>query len=94
MSSILNLSEITEALNNLPGWTARDNSIERVFQFKDFAGAMEFVNRIAAAAEAANHHPDILINYNRVTLTLTSHDAGGVTQRDIRMAGKINEVVG
>ncbi|HYV76025.1 MAG TPA: 4a-hydroxytetrahydrobiopterin dehydratase [Candidatus Binatia bacterium] len=93
-SSILNLSEITEALNNLPGWTARDKSIERVFQFKDFAGAMEFVNRIAAAAEAANHHPDILINYNRVTLTLTSHDAGGVTQRDIRMAGKINQVVG
>ena len=49
---------------------------------------MVFVNKIAAAAEAANHHPDILINYNKVTLTLVSHDSGGVTQRDIRMAGK------
>ena len=53
---------------------------------------MVFVNKIAAAAEGANHHPDILINYNKVTLTLVSHDSGGVTQRDIRMAGKINEI--
>ena len=94
MSSVLTQSEINEALKNLPGWTARDKAIERAFQFKDFAAAMEFVNRIAAAAEAANHHPDILINYNRVTLTLVSHDSGGVTPRDIRMAGKINEVAG
>ena len=55
---------------------------------------MEFVNRIALAAEATNHHPDIVINYNKVTLTLVSHDSGGVTQRDVRMAGKINEVAG
>jgi 4a-hydroxytetrahydrobiopterin dehydratase len=55
---------------------------------------MEFVNKIADAAEAASHHPDILINYNKVTLTLTSHDSGGVTQRDIRMAGTINQVAG
>lgn len=94
MSGVLGQNEVGEALKNLPGWTARENSIERVFQFKDFAGAMEFVNRIAVASEAANHHPDILINYNKVTLTLTSHDSGGVTQRDIRMAGKVNEVAG
>ena len=68
--------------------------IERVFQFDNFAQAMEFVNKIADAAETANHHPDILINYNKVTLTLVSHDSGGVTQRDIRMAGRINEVAG
>ena len=92
MANVLTIGEIREALNNLPGWLERDNSIQRVFEFKDFKQAMEFVNRIAPAAEAANHHPDILINYNRVTLTLTSHDSGGVTQRDIRMAGKINEV--
>jgi len=53
---------------------------------------MEFVNRIAEAAEAVNHHPDILVNYNKVTLTLVSHDSGGVTQRDIKMAGRINEL--
>ena len=53
---------------------------------------MDFVNQIAEAAEAVNHHPDIHINYNKVTLVLVSHDSGGVTQRDIRMAGKINEI--
>jgi 4a-hydroxytetrahydrobiopterin dehydratase len=53
---------------------------------------MGFVSRIAEAAEAVNHHPDITINYNKVTLSLTSHDSGGVTQRDVRMAGKINEI--
>jgi len=88
----LNPNEIEVALQGLPGWASRGNSIERVFQFRDFVNAMDFVNKVAAAAEAANHHPDILINYNKVTLTLVSHDSGGVTQRDIRMAGKINEV--
>ena len=94
MSNTLNASEIDLALQKLPGWTSHGNSIERVFQFGNFLEAMEFVNKIAAAAEAANHHPDIAINYNKVTLTLVSHDSGGVTQRDIRMAGKINEVAG
>jgi len=92
MSTVLSAAEINRILQDLPGWTARGNSIERVFQFGDFKAAMKFVNQIADAAEAANHHPDILINYNKVTLTLASHDSGGVTQRDIRMAGKINEV--
>jgi 4a-hydroxytetrahydrobiopterin dehydratase len=92
MSIVLTPPEIDLALRLLPGWVSLGNSIERVFQFSNFAQAMEFVNQIAAAAEAANHHPDILINYNKVTLTLVSHDSGGVTQRDIRMAGKINEL--
>ena len=93
MSTVLTASEIDLALQNLPGWSRTgSSSIERVFQFGDFVQAMKFVNQIADAAEAANHHPDILINYNKVTLTLVSHDSGGVTQRDIRMAGKINEV--
>ncbi len=87
-------SEIDLALQTLPGWARRDDAIERVLQFADFVAAMKLVNAIADAAEAANHHPDILISYNRVTLTLVSHDSGGVTQRDIRMAGKINEIVG
>ena len=94
MSTVLTDSEIGLALQKLPGWARRTNTIERVFQFDDFTQAMKFVNQIAEAAEAANHHPDILINYNKVTLTLVSHDSGGVTQRDIRMAGKINEVAG
>ncbi len=66
--------------------------IERNFQFTNFLQAMDFVNQIAEAAETLNHHPDIHISYNKVTLALVSHDSGGVTQRDIRMAGRINEL--
>jgi 4a-hydroxytetrahydrobiopterin dehydratase len=92
MSTVLSAAEISEALHRLPGWTLNGKEIQRVYQFANFVEAMEFVNRIAEAAEAVNHHPDITINYNRVTLSLTSHDSGGVTQRDIRMAEKINQL--
>jgi 4a-hydroxytetrahydrobiopterin dehydratase len=92
VSTVLSTAEIDQALQELPGWSRKGKAIERVFQFGNFLEAMKFVNRIAVAAEAANHHPDIVINYNRVTLGLVSHDSGGVTQRDIRMAEKINEV--
>ena len=92
MNTVLSASEIDQALEKLPGWRRQGKAIERVFQFGNFLEAMEFVNKIAVAAEAANHHPDIAISYNKVTLALVSHDAGGVTQRDIRMAGKINDV--
>jgi 4a-hydroxytetrahydrobiopterin dehydratase len=92
MSTVLSDSELQQALPRLPGWKRNGKAIERAFQFENFVRAMEFVNQIAEAAEAINHHPDILINYNRVTLTLISHDSGGVTQRDIKMAGRINEL--
>ena len=94
MSTALSNSEIDHLLPTLPGWTRQGKAIERVFQFENFLQAMEFVNKIAVVAEAANHHPDITISYNKVTLSLVSHDSGGVTQRDIAMAGKINEVAG
>jgi len=92
MSTVLSDTEIRQALQDLPGWSKNGNTIERTFQFGNFVQAMDFVNQIAEAAEAANHHPDIHISYSKVTLGLVSHDSGGVTQRDIRMAGKINEV--
>ena len=85
-------AEIQQALQKLPGWKKNGNAIESVFQFSNFVQAMGFVNHIAEAAEAINHHPDIHISYSKVTLVLVSHDSGGVTQRDIRMAGKINEI--
>ena len=94
MSTTLSDVEINQALQSLPGWKKNGSAIERQFEFPNFVEAMVFVNRIAEAAEAVNHHPDITINYNRVKLALISHDAGGVTQRDVRMAGKINEIVG
>ena len=92
MATTLSDSEVRSALTSLPGWKQNGKQIERQFEFPDFAGAMKFVNRIADAAEAAQHHPDITINYNKVKLALISHDSGGVTQRDVKMAQKINQV--
>jgi 4a-hydroxytetrahydrobiopterin dehydratase len=92
MSAVLSDAELQQALQKLPGWQKNGNAIERNFQFANFVQAMDFVNQIAEAAEAVNHHPDIHISYNKVTMALVSHDSGGVTQRDIRMAGKINEL--
>ena len=92
MSAVLSDTEVQQALQRLPGWKKNGSAIERHFQFPDFVKAMDFVNQIAEAAEAVNHHPDIHISYNKVTLALVSHDSGGITQRDIRMAEKINEL--
>lgn len=92
MGKTLSDSEVRAALGSLPGWQQNGKQIERLFEFPDFVGAMKFVNRIADAAEAAQHHPDITINYNKVKLALISHDSGGVTQRDVKMAEKINQV--
>ena len=92
--AVLTDSEIQEALGNLKGWQRQGKAIQRIFEFPDFKAAMEFVNKIADAAEQANHHPDIDIRYNKVTMALVSHDAGGVTQRDVKMARRINEIAG
>jgi 4a-hydroxytetrahydrobiopterin dehydratase len=92
MGTPLSADDLKDALSTLPKWTRKGDAIEREFQFKNFLEAMAFVNKIADAAENANHHPDIHISYNKVLLALTSHDSGGVTQRDIRMAGVIDQV--
>jgi len=92
--AVLTDSQIREEIKNLPGWQQKDKAIQRTFQFPDFVAAMRFVNQVAEAAELANHHPDIDIRYNKVVLSLESHDSGGVTERDVRMAGKINRVAG
>jgi 4a-hydroxytetrahydrobiopterin dehydratase len=87
-------SEVATALTSLPGWKQSGKAIERHFKFPDFKAAMGFVNRIADAAEKADHHPDFAIHYNQVTLSLWSHDSGGVTKRDLKMAAVINELEG
>jgi len=92
MTAPLHDPDLHSALAGLPEWKLEEKAIHRVFQFRDFSGAMEFVNRVAEEAEEANHHPDITINYNRVTLSLTSHDAGGLTKRDVAMARKISSL--
>jgi 4a-hydroxytetrahydrobiopterin dehydratase len=91
---VLSDPEIQQALERLPGWQRDAIAIARVFEFPDFKAAMQFVNQVAAAAEQANHHPDIDIRYNKVTMSLVSHDSGGITQRDVRMAERINHIAG
>jgi 4a-hydroxytetrahydrobiopterin dehydratase len=82
-------SEIARRLDRLPEWERHGDAIRRTFTFADFGEAMAFVNRVAELAEAQDHHPDIDIRYSKVTLTLSTHDAGGLTERDFTLAGKI-----
>jgi 4a-hydroxytetrahydrobiopterin dehydratase len=70
------------------GWEEVDDALERTFTFGDFVGALAFVNRVGELAEAENHHPDIAIHYNRVTLRWWTHTAGGITDRDRELAEK------
>jgi 4a-hydroxytetrahydrobiopterin dehydratase len=76
-------------------WSQRPDALERDFEFKDFAEAMAFVNRVAGVAEELNHHPDILVHgWNKVRLTLSTHSAGGLTDADHALARRIDEVTG
>lgn len=77
---------VEQRLAEFPEWSRSGDSIQRTLSFENFAGAMDFVNRIAELAEAQQHHPDIMIRYNKVTLTLSTHDAGGLTERDFEFA--------
>lgn len=90
--STLSAVEVTERLKSLPGWRLEGKEIVRTFEFPDFAAAMQFVNAVAEQAESAKHHPDIDVRYNKVKLALSSHDAGGLTERDMRMAEKLKEL--
>lgn len=82
----LTQQELEGALSGLPEWKLEDGKLVRDWNFKDFKQAMHFVNSVAAMAEAAGHHPDIDIRYNRVRLALVTHDAGGITRNDTEMA--------
>ena len=83
-------AQIRQALQTLQGWGVKGIQISKQYAFKDFLEAMAFVNRVAALAEAADHHPDITIHYNRVILTLATHSAGGLTEKDFALARQID----
>ena len=87
-----NAAQIKTALAGVPGWKVRNAAIARTFQFKDFPAAIRFVDAVAELAEQAWHHPDIDIRWNKVTLTLTTHDAGGLTKKDFVLARKFDEL--
>lgn len=87
MSKLTN-SEIESALEGLAGWSLEGAELVKYYVFKDFVAALAFVNRLGDAAEAARHHPDIDIRYNRVRLGLSTHDAGGISAKDTEMAAQ------
>jgi 4a-hydroxytetrahydrobiopterin dehydratase len=88
----LTVIQIKSALAKVPDWKKSGATISRTFQFKDFPKAVKFVNAVAKIAEQAWHHPDIDIRWNKVTLTLTTHDAGGLTAKDFALAKKFNRL--
>ena len=88
----LTADQARERLQRISGWELDGEAIRRQFAFKDFADAVAFVVRIGYAAEAADHHPDILINYRRVTLTYTTHSAGGLTDKDFAGAEEADRI--
>jgi len=89
---LLTEDKIKSALFQLNNWKLLDNCIEKKFVFTDFLEAMKFINAVAASAEAMQHHPEWSNVYNKVTVALTTHDAGGITQKDITLAKKIDEI--
>ena len=91
----LSNSEREKALRALNGWIYDDatSAISRVFKFKDFSEAFGFMARVALAAQAADHHPDWSNSYNTVTITLSTHDAGGLSQKDIALAQAIDKLL-
>ena len=88
----LSNEEINQKLKELNGWDLEESAIKKTFEFKNFLESIEFVNKVSTIAEELNHHPDILINYNRVTIALSTHDEGGVTDKDINLAKKIENL--
>jgi 4a-hydroxytetrahydrobiopterin dehydratase len=84
--------KISPALALIPNWQLQDGKIVRTFQFKDFPAAIQFVQSVAVLAEQAWHHPDIDIRWNKVTLTLTTHDAGGLTEKDFALARQFDRL--
>lgn len=90
--SALSTEAIHHELAKLQGWFSEGKDIHKKYTFKSFLPGIEFVNKIAQAAESAGHHPDITINYNVVGISLSTHSEGGVTQKDFDLAGKIDQI--
>lgn len=92
-SDKLSLSDINAQLVQLDGWSLQNDKLQRQFVFKDFVQAFGFMSQVALLAEAMNHHPEWSNVYNRVNIELTTHDSGGITERDFTLAGRIDRVV-
>lgn len=84
--------EIQRALGSLPGWARRGEVLTKTFSFRTFSDGIDFVQRVARSADRMDHHPDIDIRYTKITCTLSTHDAGGITESDLALAGAIESV--
>ena len=90
--ALLSSADLTKELKILKGWSSKGGEIQKKFEFSDFVHAMGFVNSVALLAEKANHHPDIDIRWSAVTLTLSTHSEGGLTEKDVTLARKIESL--
>jgi 4a-hydroxytetrahydrobiopterin dehydratase len=89
--ALLSENEINEGLFGLEGWRQEGNQIVKQFKFKNFVESMGFVTKVAILAERVDHHPDILIEYSKVTITLSTHSEGGLTEKDFNLANEIQK---
>ena len=92
MAQLLSEAEIQQRASILNGWTVDNSRLECTRKFKDFIQAIEFVNQLVEPAESAGHHPDIEVSYNKVKIALTTHDAGGLTEKDFQLAEVISQI--
>ncbi len=87
----LSSEKVTERLTRLPGWEHKDNAISKRYKFKEFMAGIRFIGQIAEIAERMDHHPDIAINYTRITFTCSTHSEGGITDKDFKLAAEIED---
>lgn len=87
---LLSDSEIEAKLTGLDGWARADDAISKVFECGDFVGSVRFVESLVEPAEGMNHHPDLAISWDKVTVTISTHSEGGLTAADFELAGKVN----
>ena len=92
MSQLLPDLDVQRALGKLPGWGRRGSALSKSYKFATFRGGIDFVNRAAAVADRMDHHPDIDIRYTKIVCTLSTHDAGGITQKDLNLAAELEQL--
>ncbi|HXN86777.1 MAG TPA: 4a-hydroxytetrahydrobiopterin dehydratase [Candidatus Binataceae bacterium] len=85
----LSPQQISEKLKSLAGWEHKGDTIAKLYKFKEFMDGIHFINGVAKIAEKMDHHPDIAINYTRITFSCSTHDQGGITEKDFKLAGEI-----
>jgi 4a-hydroxytetrahydrobiopterin dehydratase len=89
---VLPQDAIDEGLQGLSGWTVEDGKLRKSYTFVNFVDAVQFVDRLTIVAEAQNHHPDLVVGWGKVVVHLWSHDVGGITSRDLRLAAALDQL--